>query len=421
MRQRSFPSERRVRALWLAPFAFAAAALVAAVSYGGEPPAPAPSAPGGAHPAPATPAPAEVPKVEPKDLPKIFPVPLPSAAPGAEAGPEVPVPGPGGTAEGQPRPKTDPQAVGIVNAYLKAIGGVEALAAIRDRTTKFVNVKSAASGDTEVEIILYLKELGDNAFGIREEWDVKGFDIKGMPLAFTQIYNGRANEGWVVMFGTVSSLDGKTLQVFVWDKYIDDFFCHWEADGYTLTMGGQGVVPADRYGQEVPCDVVNVTDFTGRQTARYYFSRKDGLIVKKEWEESGSNSRTRSKREQYFKDYRDIGFLDDSGRSVKFPLRLEIYLDGDLDTVRRFTSVQFNSGLSDKLFEKPEGRPFDEVRKELEERDKAEKAKREGEPAAPGTHAKRRPGVPVPKEAIESPPAEPKPEEPKPPSPEPKG
>lgn len=419
MRQRSSLSERRIRALRSAPFACAAAALVAAISYGGEPPTPAAPSPGEAKAAPVPSAPSETPKVEPKDLPKIFPVPTPSTAPGAEAGPGVPAPGPGGAAEGQPRPKTDPQAVGIVNAYLKAIGGVETLAAIRDRTTKFVNVKSAASGDTEVEIVLYLKELGDKAFGIREEWDVKGFDIKGMPLAFTQIYNGKVNEGWVVMFGTVSSLDGKTLQVFVWDKYIDDFLCHWEEDGYTLTMGGQGVVPADRYGEEVPCDVVNVTDFTGRQTSRYYFSRKDGLVVKKEWEESGSGPRARSKREQYFKDYRDIGFLDDSGRSVKFPLRLEIYLDGDLDTVRRFTSVQFNSGLSDKLFERPEGRPFEEVRKELEAKEKTEKAKPEGEPAEAGSHAKRRPGVPVPKEAIESPPPESKPEEA--PAPQPKG
>ncbi len=40
----------------------------------------------------------------------------------------------------------------------------------------------------------------------------------------------------------------------------------------------------------------------------------------------------------------------------------EIYGDGDLDTERRYTLVQFNSGLSDKLFERPPGEPGPVVR-----------------------------------------------------------
>jgi hypothetical protein len=57
--------------------------------------------------------------------------------------------------------------------------------------------------------------------------------------------------------------------------------------------------------------------------------------------------------------YRPLTFMDGSKRSVKFPLRLEIYVDGDLDTERIYTSVKVNSSLSDKLFDKPAGKPFD--------------------------------------------------------------
>lgn len=260
-----------------------------------------------------------------------------------------------------PPRKSDPQAVAIVDAYLKALGGKDVLSAIQDRTTKFMNIKSQATGDTKVEINLYMKKMADYALGIREEWDVKDFDIQGMPLAFTQIYNGKINEGWVLMLETVSSLDGKTLQVFVWDKFIDDFFMNWEDNGYTLTLAGQGLVSAEILGKEVACDIVLATDFSGRQTTRYYFSKDSGLLVKKEWQDASTSPRGTVKKEQYYKEYRELGFLDNSGHSLKFALRLEIYMDGDLDTVRRYTNVLFNSGLSDKLFEKPEGKPFEKA------------------------------------------------------------
>ena len=65
------------------------------------------------------------------------------------------------------------------------------------------------------------------------------------------------------------------------------------------------------------------------------------------------------KKEQYYKLYRDLPFMDGSGLSIKFALRVEIYVDGDLDTERAYTNVKFNSGLSEKLFDKPEGKPFE--------------------------------------------------------------
>jgi hypothetical protein len=258
-------------------------------------------------------------------------------------------------AEAQPR-ISDPQAVAIVDAYLKAIGGKENLSKIKDRTTKFSNLKHAATGDTEAEINLLIKD----GICIREEWEIKGFQIKDEKLAFIQIYNGHQEEGWVHMLGTVSPLDGRTLQVFVWDKQMDDFFCHWQEDGYTLGLAGQGVVSKEHTDdkEDHPCDIVQVLDFSGRQAQKFFFSKKNNLLLKKEWQDTGTNPKAASNKEQYYRNYRDLVLRDDPSRSIKFALTLEIYMDGDLDTTRNYTNVQFNSGLSPKLFEKPEGRPF---------------------------------------------------------------
>lgn len=271
--------------------------------------------------------------------------------------PAVPLPPPTVAPIAAPAKKvSDPQAIAIVESYLKAIGGREVLAKIKDRATKFRNIKHAATGETVANINLLIKD----SIMIREEWDIEGFQIKDEKLAFNQIYNGNIEEGWVQMLGTVSPLDGRTLQVFVWDKQMDDFFCRWEEDGYTLAMGGPGLAPKEILGgdEDIPCDIVVVTDFSGRQEQRFFFSKKDSLLLKKEWQDAGANPRAAVKKEQYYKEYRPLPFMDGSGLQVQFALKLEIFLEGDLDTERQYTNVRFNSGLSDKLFEKPEGSAF---------------------------------------------------------------
>jgi hypothetical protein len=322
---------------------------------------------------------AQSPPAEKKDAPGPVLVPGPTGvlAPGSTAAPSTKAPGaapalpppsagkaapqPAGpqvqpAAQEPPPPRTnDPQAIAIVENYLQATGGKETLAKIKDRAVKFRNIKHQATGETVAEIHLFIKD----GINFREEWNIEGFDIKGEPLAFSQIYNGELQEGWVLMMKTVSPLDGRTLQVFVFDKYMDDFFCHWEQDGYTLSLGGQGLVSKDIYGEDVPCDIVVVTDFSGRQVQRHFFSRSNGLLIKKEWQEIGLQQKSSVKKERYYKQYRDVAFLDNSGLSQKVSLRHEIYIDGDLDSEQVFTSVRINSGLSPKLFEKPEGKPFD--------------------------------------------------------------
>lgn len=248
--------------------------------------------------------------------------------------------------------KSDPEAIKIIERYLEAIGGRKVLEGIEDRSTTFENTKYQATGKAVATMALYLKR----GFLYREEWDLADLSIGEHKLAFVQIYNGKLDEGWVQMLNTVSPLEGRTLSVFVWDKYIDDFFMHFEDDGYTAHMAGKGLV------DEKPAHIVSVKDFGGRNEVRYFFDAESGLILKKEWIDTAT-MREGGKKEQYYRRYTRIAFSDSSGRSVLFPLQLEIMVDGILDIDRVYTQVRFNSGLSDELFGKPEGVPFEEREK----------------------------------------------------------
>src|SRR5688572_3908728 len=93
--------------------------------------------------------------------------------PGAPDATKAPQPGAPRALNGQPslevKRTSDPQAVAIVDNYIKALGGKEVLSKIKDRTTKFTNIKHSATGETKAEINLLLK---DGIF-FREEWEIK--------------------------------------------------------------------------------------------------------------------------------------------------------------------------------------------------------------------------------------------------------
>ncbi len=244
------------------------------------------------------------------------------------------------------KPKNHPKAIEIINKYLDAIGGAKVLESITDRTQKFRNTKHAASGDTVAALNQYIKK----GYKVREEWNIEGVKIKDNPLAFTQVYNG--SDGWVQMFGTVSALEGRTLSLFVWDKFLDDAFCHWEEDGNSVDYIGPGTVDGE------PAEIIEMSDFTNSKKERYFFSKNTGLLIKKEWKEQGQNSTGLAKKEIAYKKYKPIPFADGSGKTLQYPLLHEVYEDGDVDTTREFTEMKINSGLQDAIFERPEGVEF---------------------------------------------------------------
>lgn len=254
--------------------------------------------------------------------------------------------------------QSDPKAIAIIDRYLEALGGQDMLSKIADRRIAFTNTLYQPTGEAKAEIDLMIK----GHYSMREEWKLNYEIATGQPLAFVQVYDGDTEEGWVQVLGRVDALEGKTLQVFVYGKYMDDFFCHWKQDGYTLTLDGEAEV--DMTDRIEPCDIVRVKDFTGRSEERYFFSRESGLLLKKEWRDTSRDPSKAIRREQFYKRYRTVPFMDDSGLSIRVAMQLDILGDGDLDTERLFRTVQFNGGLSSELFERPAGDPGPVIRKD---------------------------------------------------------
>jgi hypothetical protein len=319
---------RRALAL-AAPLLFSGAFLLGLRAA--EPPAPAP----------ATPAPAPAAQAAPA-------APTPAVSAPAAPGAKVAAPAPAAVAGGEKKAANHPKAIEIINRYLDALGGPKVLETVTDRVQKFRNTKHAASGDTVAALNQYIKKGEKLTIKVREEWDIEKVEIKGNPLSFTQVYNG--SDGWVQMFGTVSPLEGRTLGLFVWDKYLDDSFCHWQEDGYTVDYIGPGTVDNEA------AEIIEVTDFAGARKERYFFSKDSGLLLKKEWKEQGQNGL--AKKEIAYKKYNKIPFGDGSSNKLNFALLHQVFEDGDLDTTREFTEVKINSGLKDTIFDRPPGEEF---------------------------------------------------------------
>lgn len=243
-----------------------------------------------------------------------------------------------------PAPVDDLKAVEVIERYLEAIGGLAVLKAVEDRTMTFETIKHAMAGETKAELKLFLK----NGYKVREEWDLPGFKISTQKLQFVQVYDGF--DGWVQMFGTVSPLEGRTLSIFVWDKPINDFFCHWKSDGYSVNYVDESELDGD------PVDVIMTTDFHGKSTVRYFFSATTGLLLKKEWKDQDPKGVVT--KSTFYSNYRDIPFKNDSTKRIKVALLQKIFIEKTLDTERKYTQIALNSGLSDAIFERPEGVEF---------------------------------------------------------------
>jgi hypothetical protein len=235
------------------------------------------------------------------------------------------------------------QAAAAIGRYLEAIGGEATLAAIEDRFQKLENAKFAVSEGGDALLTQYLKK----GFKVREDWDVQHVEIKGNSLGFSQVYDGY--RGWVSMFGSVSPIEGRTLMLFLEDKFLDDPLRHWQEDGYRASYLGKDAVDNE------PVEVVELTDFTGEKKEKYFFSKVSGLLLKKEWKEEGKDGIV--KKQIVYKNYQKISFGDGSGRKTQIPFSQDVYKDGDLDTTRKFREVKINTGLSDDLFAKPQIQP----------------------------------------------------------------
>ena len=247
----------------------------------------------------------------------------------------------------RPKPRSaDPKALEVVNAYLKAIGGVEALRSIEDRYEKFQVAKHSPTGKTLAIFERYIKKPNM----VREDWDM---DVKigDKPLRVVQIFNGKTGEAWTKMLGYVAPLEGNMVYMLTWDKFLDDFFMHWKQDGYSLVYrSGEGEVSGE------PCHVIDVYAPTGNQRWRFFFSKKNHLLLKKQWRSDTQEGPVRN--ELFYSEYRKVPNAKAPDKPILIPFKREQYADGTLTLEREYIEVKINSGLSDDLFKRPEGPLF---------------------------------------------------------------
>ena len=247
--------------------------------------------------------------------------------------------------------QSDPEAVKAIARYLDARGGREALGRLRDKVLHFDSKKYQPTGTTIIKMVRVQKK----GYKLREEWELPmGISVDGSPLKFLQVYDG--DRAWVRAMGAVAGLEGKTLIVFMWDKPLSDKFMHWEDDGYTARFLGESSVDG------APVVGVELVPFAGSERVRYYFSRDDGLLLKKAWAEAAGNGLIQ--REVLFADYVAVPLQDDRATRIKIPTNEKVFEDGELSLEKVFTEIHFNGGVDDAVFGRPEGPDLEEVRRD---------------------------------------------------------
>jgi len=252
---------------------------------------------------------------------------------------------------GAKRRASSTRAVAVIDRSLARSGGREAYEAVKDRTLRFTNHKEGVAAEqATAAIALHMTDGGK----IREEWTIEGFQVQGKNLEFAQVHDGKT--GWVVMLGRVSTLQGRTLTVFLANKRFMPFFVTWRADGYALRYIGEKSVGIGEEKRKVVTEVVDGYGFTGSDNVRLFFSKETGMLVKKEWIDI--SQAPAKKAEEHYEKYEAASFGDKSGREVLVPRQVTIFLDGKLDTTRTISEATFNNALADEFFGKPAVKPF---------------------------------------------------------------
>ena len=227
----------------------------------------------------------------------------------------------------------------VVDRYLEAAGGLEALAAIRDRVVIFQRTH-VPSGNSYC-----IQRYSRRGWKLRESWKRRGFVFPGNDILFTLMYDGE--QGLVRAGGSVRLLDDHEIPVYLREARLEDFFLRWEDDGFHLEYGDRTSVDGETV------DVVAALSPRGERIT-YFFSPSDGLLVAKEWRHGEEDSWV-TKRERY-REYRPIPFSDDSDYSVRLPTRVDTHVNGEWESEVRHTDVRINTAFLDEVFSRPRSR-----------------------------------------------------------------
>lgn len=203
----------------------------------------------------------------------------------------------------------------IINKYLTAIGGVENLKNISDRTTI---MRGTAMEQT---ITLIIKQKAPNKF--RQEIKVAGMDQ-------ILIFNG---EKAVMKFADQKmDIAGEQLEQLKIESAME-LLLNPEEYGVTFSFEGKENV------NDKPCNIIKLTSKSG-VTSKYYFDDETGLKVlekKTAQTQMGAMEQTIE-----YSDYKEVA-------GVKFPHKLKQSFGPQAVEVT-VSSIKINTNLSDEIF-----------------------------------------------------------------------
>ncbi|MFQ5654882.1 MAG: hypothetical protein ACE5GW_09150, partial [Planctomycetota bacterium] len=103
---------------------------------------------------------------------------------------------------------------------------------------------------------------------------------------------------------------------------------------------------------------VELESYAGAQKIKYYFSKENGLLLRKEWTEGSGNTGPVHK-EVLFEEYQKVRFRNNPEQWIRIATRQKIFEDGELSLEKVYTDIIINGGLSAGIFGRPDGQDFD--------------------------------------------------------------
>lgn len=220
----------------------------------------------------------------------------------------------------------DARADAVVEAYLKAAGGAEAIAAVKDTTVVTTGHVEGPQGRVEVKSTIYSKGRAKQRV-----------EQKAGIMEITIGFNGAS--GWLKQGSVVLDAPAAVVDYVKAAMAREELSERYKEEGMKLEHLSAGEVE----GKKV--DRVRFTDRDGNSTVVSY-DAESRLQVQTEFSGPSMMGGGVTQYLTRLADFREVSGL-------RVPFHIVEYADGRKISESQVLEVKFNSGLSDSLFEKP--------------------------------------------------------------------
>jgi hypothetical protein len=230
-------------------------------------------------------------------------------------------------ASAPPRPDNAPTVDEILNKYVQALGGKDALEKITSRTSK--GVVELPSMQTKGSIELYMKAPNKRLMALK---------IPGVINNFAA-FNGAAGWGLSSEDGKVQDLKGDELAMARRDA---EFYRDLKLKQLYPQMAVKGEEKVQMRDSVRDAYVVKAVPAQGSPET-FYFDKETGLLIRTDYEETTDQGKVQVR--EFYLDYKNV-----DGVQVAFTVRQ--WRQGFI-MIMRLSEVKQNTAIDDKMFEKP--------------------------------------------------------------------